>query len=132
MTTRFDNLRRAIALGLAIWLIVLSASVHMLHKHSIAEWIEQGAWGPVSVGQSDDHISSPTYLSQLSEQERAKTHVSELCPVCLFLANHKAERTAVPPAPTPRDAGTKYAPCGPPVFVTVWDLPSTAPRAPPC
>ena len=132
MTTRFKKSRQAFSLALAIWFVLLSASLHALHKHSGTLWIGDGIAGlPCDEGYSVPS-SCLAYLSDSRDQDQPATEVSSLCPVCLFLAKTKAERAGAPPRPAPKDEGPGYATCSPSELVISVDLPSTAPRAPPC
>lgn len=132
MRARFGKSRHAISLGLAFWLVFLSAFLYALHGHPGVRCDEKGTAGLRHSEQRDTPRFDSVYLSEFSEQDQPATRVAGLCPICLFLAKHVAERATAPSGPTPKDEASGRATWGPPILVTSLDRPSAAPRAPPC
>jgi hypothetical protein len=132
MMLRFGRSRRLLSMGLTVWFVFLSVSVHLFHRHPAVP-IEGGAAGvmcPVAAkwGVSTD----PKGLAAPSEQDCPARRLQGLCPICLFLAKNTAQLRTASVDPPPRSAGAGYAPLDAYGFDSSLDLPAAGPRAPPC
>lgn len=129
---RHGKLRQLCTVGIAIWLIAISASVNLLHRHVALGCGEMGRIGPPGVEHNTASNCLTPCLFYASGLEKRMSPVSDLCPVCLFMAKHRAGRLGAPVEPTPEDDGAGIAECGQPIPAKSLDIPSAAPRAPPC
>ena len=122
--------RQAISLGIAIWFVIVSVSVHGLHKHAGARCDTAAAES--STIEHDDRVScaGAVCLPDYSELEHGPQKDIGLCLACLFLKNFK-ERVVVWQSLDPvlvSDRHTSYRA----IFChTIPDIVSSSPRAPP-
>ena len=122
--------RQAISLGIAIWFVFVSVSVHGLHEHAGARC--DNAAAESSSIEHDDHESpaGAACLAGYSDLEHGPRKDTGLCLACLFLKNCK-ERAVVWQSLEPvlvSDRHTSYRT----VFRhTIPDIISSSPRAPP-
>jgi hypothetical protein len=129
---RFGKSRRTFSIGLAIWFVWLTVSVHSLHSHPEARCNTDRTELIRNCAPSDYPSLDPLHLADIPQQEHPVTQMAGLCPICVFLAKHLADRPDVLLSPALRDHKSERAIRGRYILVTSLDRPTTSPRAPPC
>jgi hypothetical protein len=126
---RFPRSRRGFTIGLAIWLVWLSVYVHVLHSHPVAQRCRGGA--ELVRGCEPDAPLEPAESVCIPPGDESSSRYGSLCPICMFLAHSRADRTMAPLYPAPAERGSRLATCTRPTFVATPDQPTASPRAPP-
>jgi hypothetical protein len=121
-TSKYALATRVFSLGLAVWFVGLTVSVHLLHTHPLPPCCP----GASTPGEPAVDIDVP-----LPSEASPGGQVPDLCPVCLFLAKHLADGAAVPPEPIPEDAASARTVCTASAQAASVDWHTATPRAPP-
>jgi hypothetical protein len=122
MMRRLGPTTRTLSVGLTIWFVWLTASVHLLHTHPLSECCDGNIAASSRAVRIDHRTSSGA----------AATHgATGLCPACLFLAKYMADGCPTPPRLVPDDQVPAPVAAVKAARTDALDWPSTAPRAPP-
>jgi hypothetical protein len=113
---------RAFSIGLTVWFVWLTASVHLLHTHPLNDCCD----GDFPAGMHAVHVDDPA-----SSGPRSADRGTGLCPACLFLAKYAADGCPALPDVVRDDSVPSCTASSPVTPAVAVEWPTTAPRAPP-